>query len=366
MKRIIFSAFDDYTSTRRGGSAIAAHEVAKRLVKDYQVLVIAAKRDGSHDCVIDGVQYMHIGISFGDMRLRQFIYLLFLPFHAIFRKYDAWIETFTGPISTAFLPLFTKRPIIGVTYFFNGDEMRLKYGLPFDWIERVGIKTFNYIIALTGFQREKALKMNADLNVRVIPCGVDDRFRLIQRNPKDSLLYIGRMEVHMKGLDMLIDSVTSVLLRNETIRLVLAGKGSESDRALLEKKVLENKLERQTIFSGYVDEAEKDRLLSEALLFLTPSRFETFGISLLEAMSSGVPAVVFDIPDFGWIPNDCVVKVPQFDVRKYADAVRYLLENATERESLGRRGKEFAQKFSWDEVAKGYRGFIEHVTGSNE
>lgn len=363
MKYIIFSTFDNYTDERRGGTSIAVHEVAKRLAEKYFVLVITAKRGFSHDSTIDGVVYKHIGISFGDMRLRQMVYLCLLPFHSFFRKYDVWLEAFTGPFSTAFLPVFSrKRPVIGIAHFFNGDEMRKKYKVPFDLLEKLGVRTFRYFVALTEFQEKKAKTMNPKLKTKIIPNGVDDRFLLIKHEPENILLYIGRMEVYMKGLDMLISSVKSVLEENKTVRLIFGGKGNEVDKKTLEKIAVETEIIKQIIFKGYVSEKEKDNLFSKALLFLSPSRFETFGISLLEAMSASVPAVVFDIPDFKWIPNDCVIKIPCFDVRKYGEVVQYLIDHPHEREALGYRAREFARNFSWDESARKYVEYIEEVT----
>lgn len=367
MKRVIWSTFDDYTSEGRGGTAIAVHEVAKRLAEIYQVTILAAKRKGSCDQVLDGVEYKHIGVTFGDIRFRQLVYLSLLPWEVLFRKYDVWIEAFTGPISTAFLPLFTRRPVIGVTHFFNGDEMRKKYKLPFDWIERLGIKTFNCLVALTEFQKNKAVGMNPGLDIRVIPNGVDSQVFSLARSVEGSrnLLYFGRIDIHTKGLDILLESIAKVTEISDDIDLVIGGKGTHSDEERFVKMAESFDLSKRVFLKGYVSGDEKYDLLKSSLIFLAPSRFENFGGAILEAMASGCPVVIFDLPCHSWIPSDCVVRVAPFDVDGYACAVRHLIDYPEEREAMGRKARSFVRAFSWDNTAKKYEEFIEDVTNRN-
>lgn len=363
MKHIIFSTFDDYTSKERGGTAMAVHNHAKRFSKKYSVSVIVAKRQLSHDTVIDGVIYKHIGISFGDMRLRQIIYLFLLPFHVIFQRYDIWIEAFTGPISTAFLPLFTSKPVIGATHFFNGDEMRRKYMLPFDWIEKIGIKTFKYLIVLSEFQKEKAIKMNPHLDIRIIPNGVNENLFYLRRTSEktNQLLFLGRIDLYTKGLDLL-PQVMKILVRDSyDIKLAVCGKGGAKDEAALMEKINFLGLRDNILLKGYVEKKEKISCIKNCLILLAPSRFENFGGAILEAMASGCPIVVFNLPCHSWIPNDCVVRVHPFDVGEYSKAVKYLIDHTKEREAIGRRARKFAKNFSWDESARIYQEYIEEI-----
>lgn len=363
--KILFSTFDDYTSiSTRGGTAIAVHEVAKRLCQHgHQVVVITSKRAGGSEMVINGVVYKRIGVGFGSQKFRQIIYLLLLPYYAFVmqRSYNIWFEAFTGPISTAFLPWFTKRPVVGITHFFNAREISDKYHLPFDKLERFGVSLYKYLCVLTASQEKQARLCNESAKIFTIPNGIEPDLLQISREPQNYLFYMGRLEVHMKSLDVILRSFAEIVRNDQTIKLKLAGRGGDSDEKYLHALVCELKIEKNVEFVGYVSEKEKRRLLSEAKVFVHPSRFETFGISILEAMAAGLPVVVFDIPGLAWIPNTCIAKVPFGDEIALRNRILSLLTSPSEAFALGQQARMFAQTYSWDAVEKSYGEMITQI-----
>jgi glycosyltransferase involved in cell wall biosynthesis len=71
------------------------------------------------------------------------------------------------------------------------------------------------------------------------------------------------------------------------VRLVLAGRGAAHAIADLERRAREGGIAGRVELRPNIDEGEKRRLLSSCLLFCTPSRFEGFGIAVLEANARG-------------------------------------------------------------------------------
>jgi hypothetical protein len=74
--------------------------------------------------MIDGVEYRKVGFYFLGPRITQLIYQLILPFKA-FIKHDIWVESFTPPFSTAFLPIFTRKPVIKYSFFGSESDVRV-------------------------------------------------------------------------------------------------------------------------------------------------------------------------------------------------------------------------------------------------
>lgn len=108
---------------------------------------------------------------------------------------------------------------------------------------------------------------------------------------KRVLLTLGRLDPdeRYKGFDEVISVMPKLLAVYPNLVYVIAGEGG--DRARLEKRVADMGLQHAVIFTGYVDEALKAALYGSADGFVLPGRGEGFGIVLLEAIASGIPAL---------------------------------------------------------------------------
>ncbi len=112
------------------------------------------------------------------------------------------------------------------------------------------------------------------------------------------LAFIGRLDIFMKGLDILIEAFALVAAQHPNLKLVLAGRGDpESEKKLLalaRHLGMENKVSLRT----NITDAEKSMLLSQCLFFCSPSRYEGWGIAALEANAAGKVVVVSEASGF--------------------------------------------------------------------
>ena len=98
------------------------------------------------------------------------------------------------------------------------------------------------------------------------------------------VLHVGRFH-RQKGQDVLLHAFQEARREEPRLRLMLAGDGDEAPRVLAGELNLEDRV----LFPG--DVADPIRLYAAADMFAFPSRWEAFGIALLEAMASGLPVV---------------------------------------------------------------------------
>lgn len=105
------------------------------------------------------------------------------------------------------------------------------------------------------------------------------------------IVTLGRLS-HEKGIDILLDAIAALKADKDVpdIRITIGGEGPE--RKTLEKQVRSLGLESCVTFAGWID--ERDVFLRQADIFCYPSRRETFGIALAEAMGAGIPCVATD------------------------------------------------------------------------
>ncbi len=126
----------------------------------------------------------------------------------------------------------------------------------------------------------------------VIPDAYDDSmFHHVARPPRDgrrTLLAIGRL-VEVKGIDVLITALATLVAGGEDLDAVIVGTGPR-EGALREQAVALRVADRVR-FAGRLSQEELASAMSDADLFVCSSRSEGFGVALVEAMATGLPVV---------------------------------------------------------------------------
>jgi glycosyltransferase involved in cell wall biosynthesis len=168
------------------------------------------------------------------------------------------------------------------------------------------------------------------------------------------MLFMGRIDVEQKGLDLLLEALA---LAQPTLPLVMAGRGIPGEERRL-RRLLQQSVGPVTRV-GHVSGAQKHQVLSDAAFVVMPSRYETFGISALEAMAYGKPVVHFDLPRLSWIEPGTAVAVPAYDANALAAALSELSHDADRRATLGRAGRVFAEGNSWEVVTERYATLVD-------
>ena len=95
---------------------------------------------------------------------------------------------------------------------------------------------------------------------------------------------------------------------------------------------------------GFVDDGEVPRLMRGAAVFVYPSRFEGFGIPIVEAMACGIPVVASSHPSMDEACGDAAVRVDPDDAEAMTLGIREALER---REELAAAGLAHAAQFTW-------------------
>ncbi|MBI9100675.1 MAG: glycosyltransferase, partial [Spirochaetaceae bacterium] len=108
---------------------------------------------------------------------------------------------------------------------------------------------------------------------------------------KDTFTYLFVGLLHSKkNPKMLMESFIKLYREDKTLRLIIAGEGDLEKT--LKKTVRENNLQDVVQFPGFLKREQVAEYMKKADAFVLPSRFETFGIVVIEAMASGLPVIV--------------------------------------------------------------------------
>ncbi len=359
MRRIIISTYDSLGNpVYSGGGASVIHEIAKRLTKEDDLLILAGNFPGGKNEVIDGVEYRRVGWGIFGPKIGQVLFNFLLPWYVKKMEFDLWVENFTPPFSASLVPILTNKPVIGLAHMLSGADMKRKYKIPFDLVESWGLKLYKNFIAINEGDREKILNTNAKANVVLIPNGIS--LPKIKDRQKKHVLFLGRIEVDQKGLDMLIRAY-SAYIGDIKLPLVIAGSGNVKEEKILRKIIRKSGLTKQVFLVGRVDGKEKSKLMEEALFMVVPSRYETFSLVALEAISYGIPLVTFNIPGLSWVPSTSRVMAKEFDWDYLGRLMVRLTRDSKLRKRMSRASLKLANSFTWEKVYGQYLNCFEKI-----
>lgn len=208
----------------------------------------------------------------------------------------------------------------------------------------------------TAIEVQRAFAVRAE-RLAVVPNGIAEEF---QRTPRRSgasgpIAFFGRIE-HSKGVDTLIEAYAR--LPAPKPRLVIAGRGT-SEGAMRE---LAARLRCEVEFVGWRDTAALAALLSEARLAVLPSREESFGNAMAEAMASGVPLISTRVGSIPEVTGDAACLVESSNVEALRAAMAHLLGSETESDRLGALGRtRMLESYSWASTAKRFEALYRDV-----
>ncbi len=105
-------------------------------------------------------------------------------------------------------------------------------------------------------------------------------------------------------------------------------------------------------FLGWVSGAELEGLYELAAAFVFPSRYEGFGLPVLEAMRRGVPVACSNTSSLPEVAGDAALLFDPLDVPAMTAAIQRILGDPTEADRLRAAGREQAARFTWAATAR--------------
>ena len=167
------------------------------------------------------------------------------------------------------------------------------------------------------------------------------------------LLYIGRLE-ERRNILFLLDVLAKVVEKDPDIRLVMIGKGDKEYTDAVWEKVDNLGLRDKIIYSQQLEQKFVREIYRCCDLFLLPTRYEIFGMVLLEAMYFGMPVLTtFNGGSSTLIKEDVNGFIlDEMDPDKWADRICSLLEQPGHLDEVGRHASDsVANNYTWDALA---------------
>ena len=237
------------------------------------------------------------------------------------------------------------------------------------WVEKKALKEpyMPMILPVSSLVKDELLKLYniPESKIRVIHPGVSkDRFSALDQetcrekvrrehglSQNDIVVLFVGMNFEIKRLELVLKGIADLVSREQKdskLKLFVVGKG-ETERYLPMARELG--IANRVVFTGVTQEVEKYYLASD--IFAMPSRFDTFGLAVLEAMMAGLPVIISgrvgakDLIDSG-VQGFVLADDPStFD---FSERLAFLMkkENCMK---MGENAREIALRHTWDKTA---------------
>ena len=317
--------------------------------------------------IVDARNFQEIEVDFPHLSMKSLFHFPFLIKHFNLDIFHS--PFFIAPLWNVNNLIITVHDLMALTFpkFFGGRSYIKEKGAY--WYHRIfvplSIKKARKIIAVSQNTKKDLINYLhiKPEKISVIYEAVDEQFKKnhtvielekFKRDkglPANYFLYAGTMKPY-KNIQLIISALKILKQKGELkYKLLIAGR---KDRFFptVYKEVKDRNLVDDVDFLDYVSDDELPLIIKCADIFIFPSLYEGFGLSVLEAMSLGVPTIVSNASSLPEVVSDGAIIVDSQNPQDLAQAVLSLLKDEDLRKNLSKRGIERSQAFSWRKTAE--------------
>lgn len=177
----------------------------------------------------------------------------------------------------------------------------------------------------------------------------EDKIQRYKHPFRQYLLYVGQQSDY-KNIRRLGDAHQLLLKKYPDLGLILVGKKTAAH--LKNEQYFASKNYKNILYTGFVENAERDYLFKNCSVYVFPSLMEGFGLPGLEAMGYGAPVASSNATCLPEVYGDAAHYFNPNNTDSMARAITDILENTSLRNELIKKGYEQLKKYSWKRMAQ--------------
>jgi alpha-1,3-rhamnosyl/mannosyltransferase len=178
--------------------------------------------------------------------------------------------------------------------------------------------------------------------------------------PRQYLVVFGTIEPR-KGIDIILDAwAAQPRSVRDACTMIVAGAPGWGSREFWHR-IVSHPVAGEVLATGYVTDTQAAVLLAGARATLLGSRYEGFGLPILESMACGTPVVCSDIPPYREVGGDATARIDPDDGDGWISTLRHAVETPEWSAPLIEAGYEQEQRFSWKQAAERTAAAIDAV-----
>jgi glycosyltransferase involved in cell wall biosynthesis len=350
MKKILISGFA-YDSGKSGISRYI-NSICKILSKDHILDIYMIREDVDKFPVKnDNIHFSLKNNILANPILSMLYHSFWFPFVIFLKKPDFVILPAANRRILFWYPIFT----VSIFHDLSQYKVEAKYDrLRMFYIKNIipfFLKKIHCIMAVSESTR-KDISMyykipQKDIIVNYNGLSINAHGKKNKNFDFKYILYVSRIEHPGKNHLNLIKAYEKMTEFHNEYKLVLAGDFKEKSDIVLDYYE-QSPLKDNIIFTGYISDDELRDVYQNSFLYVFPSFYEGFGLSILEAFFYGKPVACSNQSALEEVSGDASVKFNPYDVDDIKKAMERILSNPSLYEDCVQKGTERVKKFSWN------------------
>lgn len=238
-------------------------------------------------------------------------------------------------------------------------------------IEKDFQKRYRHINTLVTLTKEKQeeiaaiLPENSNIHCITIPNFLPEIVEVQPIEKSNQCIAIGRLSAE-KGFERLLSIWEKVSEKHPDISLLLVGDGEEKE--ILEQQAEELYIREKVVFTGFLPYEELMIEIAKSKLLLVTSYYESFSLTILEAMQMGCIPIAFDVPvgpRYLITNNEDGYLIKDNDIEKYIQVVTNVLQDEEKYKLMVTSAKAKAEQFSEQKVMQKWQLLLEESDRGN-
>lgn len=360
-----------FFSSKHGGSAMVPYELSKHLQKNgHDVTILTTDFQINNDFFksLDGVKVIpfHYQLNIGGLLISSSMEG-YLKEHI--DKFDVIhmhnFRTYQNIIAHKFAKKYGVPYVLqahgSILPFFQKQRLKTIFDVFFGY--RI-LNDATKVIAVAKTEAEQYKKMGvADNKIEAVPNGIniseyeklpkkgEFRKKYLIRDDEKIILYLGRIH-KIKGIDLLVSAYSDLIKELDGVRLVIVGT-DDGFLSMLKRQIDDLNIGDKILFTSHLFDREKLEAYVDADIYVLPSVYEIFGITVLEACACSTPVIVTDRCGIADIVDGRVGYVVKYDKSQLRDAIIKVLSTEKLRRKFGAEGRWLVgEVYGWDKIVK--------------
>jgi len=337
-----------------GGGALREFTVHKLLSSKHNIRLYCGNFIGAKEIKEKNFIVKFLGCK-KNYILSRISFSVLATIHSLFSSSDIIAIPYSifSPVLTF---LFKPQKTVILFFHITGKEVFKKYNIfgIFPWIfEKIALYFGKNYITLTQNMAQNIASKRTNVKIVAGYVGFDNTLLTESFEDKNFILYFGRIDVRMKGIDILISAFEKIAPQNIEHKLIIAGRGKESNINWVERRINNSSYFNKIQLIVNPDDKLKKELLSTCSFVCLPSRYEGWNITAIEASACSKAVIGTKIHGLMDAIKDeeTGILVESENVFELAYKMQLLIDNLELRKTLGRNGYKWAQNFTWEKVS---------------